>query len=258
MTIELTIDGVCHEWELADHWDELTDKQWRWALMLLSKSWSSRMLRDYRKALCVLCNGDKAMLELLNGLDEGWILGMVESITWLNEPPVQFKSKVKWYMGWKGPADDLRNLNMEQLGFVQQFVALAKAADKDEDMLRWLRYLMATVYTPMGLPYRSWMVPVYAWMMRVVPTKVLLWNMTNVHAMLCGLREHYEWVYDEDNETDENRPQHGFRALLTSLAGTKFGDFYQVKKAKLHDVMVHMDLNAYETHKMMKQSNKID
>lgn len=258
MTIELTIDDVHHKWTMADHWDELTDEQWRWARSLMARSWSKRLLKHYRKALCVLCDGGGDMMRVLEGLDDAWVLGVVEGIEWLNEPPVQFKSKMRWWMGWKGPEHDLQNLNLQQLGFVQQFVAAAQSAENDKDLMRALRYLMATVYTPLGVGYWTRMVPVYAALMRCVPTKVLVWNMTNVHAMLLGLRDRYEWVYDEDNEEDSVRPNHGFRALLTSLAGTKFGDFYEVQKAKLHDVMVYMDLNAYEVSKMMKENKKVD
>jgi len=256
MKIDVVIDNVAHELDVAEHWDMLDGDQWRGALLLLSKSWAKGVMGKYRAALALLCADRKTARVLLDKMPDDLVLGLMEAIEWLNTPPIQFKSKMRWYGIWKGPQDDLQNLTMEQLGFVQQYVAAVKGAEDERVLRGHLRMLMACVFTLFGLRFRAKWVPLYSWLLRLVPMNTLLLNMTNVHAMLMGLRERYEWVYDEDAETDDGMPQHGFRSLLNALAGNKFGDYYEVKRARLHDVMVHMDVNAYEVHKMKQNAKK--
>lgn len=96
------------------------------------------------------------------------------------------------------------------------------------------------------------MCDVYLFFSKIVSNKTLALNLYNVWGMVQALKDRYPWVYDYTD--DQEGPDHGFRSLLESLAGEKFGDYYQVQKAMLHDVMVHMDHNAHRVQKAKKDN----
>ncbi len=254
--VEVNINGVEHVITFPGQWEGITNKQWRAALIIYSDDWSGGMEHMMHRALAELSMDEKVTKELLKQLELDEVCAIAEQLEWTQDVPRHRRSLLKrWGLFW-GPNDFMMNCTVEQLGFVQQALAAIKNETNTDAVAvrKSLRMLMAISFRLFGLPFNNRLIKMNYWLMRCVPTSVLLLNVANVYAMLMELRETYEWAYDT-TESEEGAPDHGYRALIEALSGEKFGTFYQVKKAKLHDVMVHLDLNAYRVAKQASNNN---
>jgi hypothetical protein len=258
MQIDITINSSTHSFALPDGWEGLTKQQWVAAIYLKvitnerGNTASARKVRRYIGTLCH--NKHKGALKALGILE---LMGIVEAMEWLHEMPSHTTSYMRSCMLLKGPADNMINVVLMQLGLMQQFMKMVRVVGdaNGKECRKAMVGLMAVTHRPYLLPWNNRMCDVYMWLYKWLPTKVLVLNMYNTWGMMDKLRQRYEWVYNDDEASDG--PDHGFRALLENLAGDKFGDYYQTQKAKLHDVMVHMDLNGWRQHKINNPSKSI-
>jgi len=234
-----------------DDWSGLSVKQWRAAINIkILFEADGKRYKKLHRWMYDLC-GDKKVL----GVPLDNLTGIVETIEWIGEMPSHAESYMSGNILMRGPGKFMNEFTMQQFGLAQQcMVQFGKDGLSEKERIKHLRSLMAVCWMPRFLSFSARMVDVYMPLMRLVPEMMLVMNMYNVWGMVQELKNSYEWVYDESE--DSSGPDHAFRSLIESLAGGKFGDYYQVQKAKLHDVMVHMDHNAYRVMEMNKAAKK--
>lgn len=241
--------------QVPDGWRDLTPVLWRSAIALKVSHdggyYDGRMYKQWFKSLIV--DAQPSALSVVDMLEEDYLAGIVEQIEWIREIPEHDRSYFSSRLFLHGPQSSLSDFNMKQFGLAQQFIYMfGKPEQTDKQRVKHLRSLMAVTWRLSFIPWKSWMCDVYNRMMPIVPRRYLERNLFNVWGMIQTLPNKYEWVYD--SRGDSEGPDHGFRSLLESLAGEKFGDYYQVQKAMLHDVMVHLDHNAHRVSKMKENS----
>jgi hypothetical protein len=241
--------------EVPDGWQGLTHKQWVAAIELkvvLSENSYLTNERKVRGYVCALSGAQhKKTLRKLGLLQ---LLAIAEAMEWLQTMPQHTTSYMRHMGLLRGPKDNMVDVVLMQLGLIQQFMKMVRPGDTVKSRKAMIG-LIAVTHRPFFLPFNKHLCDVYVWLYRCLPNRVLVLNMYSTWGMLDSLRQRYEWVYSDD--TDNDGPDHGFRALLENLAGDKFGDYYKVQRALLHDVMVHMDLNGWRTHKMQNTNKTI-
>lgn len=242
----MTYKGVEHSETVRVGWADLSKSELVALCKIITKGGGSNTVRKYVQIITglpgrVLAQFTESEMEKV----------AAESNILIEQPSFRKSHFTRLLLVFKGPGDGLGRMRFKQYGLAdQQFRHYWEAAGKDgQNAAALRRSVLAIVYTPAFLPFNARLVTFYSLLFRLVPARIQIAALYNYWAQRNWLRE----VYDDVFEGGSKGKNYGFRGLIISIAGEKFGTAKSVGRAKLHDVMTYLEMRAEENEEIRRR-----
>lgn len=250
--IEIEYGDEIVELEFPSDWRDLDSAQWHSIMDLLEGSECSVPVREKLMRKCLLLvadTNDKGLLEdVLEEMDLAQLVSVFDGMEILKSPIILEKNHMPYIGILRGPKDQLLGMRWKEFGLFQEQIEVwgeAIQADNNADEVKAMCSVLAIVYRLPLLSFSSRMADVY---LKLWPLFVRKKTIRRMMRQMLGLMENLREIYPETYDIKEGGegPSLGFRGLSVSMAGNKFGDYYTLQRAYLHDVMTEMEQQAYQ------------
>lgn len=250
--------------KVASAWDELSQKQ---LYIIADVLHSKTLLIEGKIRLAVALLGVKMRMFLrFTASQVHDILPITEFILEENKLTKNLISYLKvGSQRFYGPANLLANITIEEFGFADTFYTRYKESKKEE----WLCRLFAALYRPQKADYDP-KSDSYKGDIREDFNRHLVFNRARRFAKLKDNRKYAIFLFYEGcrKEIIQKHPHvfskkkptgksFGWGGILVELAGNKFGDHEQTKKANLFDVLGHLEMEAIKANKFKEEQEKL-
>lgn len=245
--IKIEYNGVTYSGSLPECWEDLSLKGYRavqrggdWRLLLSrlcgipKKVFRAMLDFEVEAVLTPLCSSDPSVSP---PGDEK------PPTPFFYEVPFHGRNFVPWLGVLKGRKSKFVNLTcgelaMSDLYFQAYNSFLADDQEADPKVQRkMLLGMLSSVYRLPGVPHREWMIPVWVFLLKLVPNRKLLCAYNNYWGMRQWMSGQYPRSYSGGGGGDD----HGWRGMFLDLAGEKFGTIEKIGRIKAHDVMTHIE-----------------
>lgn len=228
--------------EIPDEWNDLTFKQWKYSLLLLiyGEIYFNPWLNSFLKR--------KRFQWVFEYIDLAHFHEIADGCDLLKNNQMHYKSMMKRVGLFRGPDDCLKNVVWKQFGLVTECLSAYSDALKQDDNGQIRKYALIiffTLYQPFFTSFKSERIEFYCKMFRwMLSDKTLKLAVNNVIGMLQHIEAIYPNAHDSAVESNDSIDL-GFRGLSVQLAGGKFGNYYELQSAKIHDVFAELERNAH-------------
>lgn len=241
----IDISGPRHDYHFPKNYGEFTRKH-----LAIFSAWISGQPADEARYLRFIVDFIGIPRKVWKKLDADQIfyfevvdeqIKFMPDLDYLSKPYNNEKSLLRRIGLFWGPTDRLSNMSLEQVGFADNF----SNSYSSEQTGKYLNLFFACAYQPFGLPFRPWLIDLYAFCARFARKDRKQTALRNYR----GIHEAYRTIHPSvfKGKKVSKTAKFGYAGTIRKLAKTGIhGNEAQCKRVKYPDAMLTFDLNNIE------------